>query len=118
MNPQNFNSSLPVRLPECAAIMSNINKHIRYMHATLGYLRDQLQADPKILQLGQEIHTVSSLASQCGDALKHLRGFNEEVKFLKCHLDKVIILNCFSSSLCGKLQIVFYNYDTCHRKAR
>uniref|UniRef100_A0A0P4WLI4 Ankyrin repeat, SAM and basic leucine zipper domain-containing protein 1 n=1 Tax=Scylla olivacea TaxID=85551 RepID=A0A0P4WLI4_SCYOL len=89
-------SSLPnvalnthMTLPECAAIMSNINKHIRYMHATLGYLRDQLQADPRILQLGQEIHTVTSLASQCGDALKHLRGFSEEVKFLKCHLDKV-----------------------------
>ena len=72
--------------------MGNINKHIRFMHATLGYLRDQLQADPRILQLGQEVHTVSSLASQCSDALKHLRGFSEEVKFLKCHLDKVSIL--------------------------
>lgn len=70
--------------------MTNIDKHIRYMHATVGYLRDQLQANPKVLQLGQETHTVASLASQCGDALKHLRGFSEEVKFLKCHLDKVI----------------------------
>ncbi|XP_050701660.1 ankyrin repeat, SAM and basic leucine zipper domain-containing protein 1-like isoform X1 [Eriocheir sinensis] len=89
-------SSLPnvalntqMTLPECAAIMTNIDKHIRYMHATVGYLRDQLQANPKVLQLGQETHTVASLASQCGDALKHLRGFSEEVKFLKCHLDKI-----------------------------
>lgn len=87
------NTCLYTRLPECAAIMSNIDKHIRYMHATVGYLRDQLQANPKVLQLGQETHTVASLASQCGDALKHLRGFSEEVKFLKCHLDKVILLS-------------------------
>ncbi|KAG0720276.1 Ankyrin repeat, SAM and basic leucine zipper domain-containing protein 1 [Chionoecetes opilio] len=98
-----------IRVPECAAIMSNINKHIRYMHATLGYLRDQLQADPRVLQLGQEAHTVASLASQCGDGLKHLRGFSEEVKFLKCHLDKIsgdaehtpadVIVECAESGL-------------------
>lgn len=76
-------------VPEAAAMIANINKHLRYIHATVGYLRDQLEADPKLLQLGQEVHSVVTLATNCGDSLKHLQGLHEEIKFFKCHLDKV-----------------------------
>ncbi|KAK4291536.1 hypothetical protein Pmani_035646 [Petrolisthes manimaculis] len=76
-------------VPEAAAMIANINKHFRYIHATVGYLRDQIEADPRLLQLGQEVHSVTTLATNCGDSLKHLQGLHEEIKFFKCHLDKV-----------------------------
>ncbi|XP_042878628.1 ankyrin repeat, SAM and basic leucine zipper domain-containing protein 1-like isoform X2 [Penaeus japonicus] len=89
-------SSLPaltldtqLTVPEAAAMIANMNKHIRYMHASIGYLRDQLQGNPRLLQLGQEVHSVVSLARNCGDTLKYLSNFHEEVKFFKTHLDKV-----------------------------
>lgn len=89
-------SSLPaitldtqLTVPEAVAMIANMNKHIRYMHASIGYLRDQLQGNPRLLQLGQEVHNVVSLAKNCGETLKHLSNFHEEVKFFKTHLDKV-----------------------------
>ncbi|XP_066964496.1 ankyrin repeat, SAM and basic leucine zipper domain-containing protein 1-like isoform X1 [Macrobrachium rosenbergii] len=89
-------SSLPdltqstmITVPEAVAMIGNINKHIRYMHASVGYLRDQIQANPRLLQLGQEVHSVSSLASNCGDSLKYTQGLFEELKFFKNYLDKV-----------------------------
>lgn len=74
-------------------MIANMNKHIRYMHASIGYLRDQLQGNPRLLQLGQEVHSVVSLARNCGDTLKYLSNFHEEVKFFKTHLDKVNFTN-------------------------
>nr|XP_045605285.1 ankyrin repeat, SAM and basic leucine zipper domain-containing protein 1-like isoform X1 [Procambarus clarkii] len=89
-------SSLPnmamdsmITVPEAVAMIANINKHIRYMHASVGYLRDQLQCNPKLLQLGQEVHSVSTLSSQCGDSIKFIQSFREELRFFKIHLDKV-----------------------------
>ncbi|KAG7169709.1 Ankyrin repeat, SAM and basic leucine zipper domain-containing protein 1-like 1 [Homarus americanus] len=89
-------SSLPnvamntdITVPESVAMIANINKHIRYMHASVGYLRDQLQGNPRLLQLGQEVHSVSTLASHCGDTMKYIQGFHEELKFFKNHLDKL-----------------------------
>ncbi|XP_068237919.1 ankyrin repeat, SAM and basic leucine zipper domain-containing protein 1-like [Palaemon carinicauda] len=89
-------SSLPdltqstvITVPEAVAMIGNINKHVRYMHASIGYLRDQIQANPRLLQLGQEVHSVSSLAANCGDSLKYTQGLFEELKFFKNYLDKV-----------------------------
>lgn len=89
-------SSLPnvaananITVPEAAALIANINKHIRYIHASVGYLRDQIQGNPRLLQLGLDVHSVSSLSSQCGDSMKFIQGLQEELRFFKSHLDKV-----------------------------
>ena len=34
--------------------MMNVSRHIRLIHASVGYLRDQIQARPRILELGQD----------------------------------------------------------------
>lgn len=80
------------RVPEAVAMIANMNKHVRYMHASVGYLRDQLQSNPRLLELGQEVHSVSTLAAQCGDTLKFVQGLHEEIKFFKGHLDKVRVI--------------------------
>ncbi|CAL4062183.1 unnamed protein product, partial [Meganyctiphanes norvegica] len=77
------------RIPEAVAIICNINKHIRYIHASVGYLRDEVQISPRLLELGQEKHSVSSLSNLCGDFTKNVHGLCEEVRFFKAHLDKV-----------------------------
>lgn len=95
------------RVPEAVAMIANMNKHIRYMHASIGYLRDQLQGNPRLLQLGQEVHNVVSLAKNCGETLKHLSNFHEEVKFFKTHLDKVTF-NGLCIFLLSLTQILFF----------
>ena len=55
-------------------MICNINKHIRYIHASVGYLRDEVQISPRILELGQEKHTVASLSKLCGDCTKNVHG--------------------------------------------
>ncbi|XP_071540397.1 ankyrin repeat, SAM and basic leucine zipper domain-containing protein 1-like isoform X2 [Panulirus ornatus] len=89
-------SSLPnlvldtnITIPEAVAMIANMNKHIQYMHASVGYIRDQLQGNPRLLQLGQEVYSVSALALRCGDTMKHIQGLHEELKFFKYHLDKI-----------------------------
>ena len=39
--------------PEAAAMVGNISQHLRYITSTIGYLRDQIQSTPRLLELGQ-----------------------------------------------------------------
>ncbi|RXG72828.1 Ankyrin repeat, SAM and basic leucine zipper domain-containing protein 1 [Armadillidium vulgare] len=74
-------------LPDAVAMVANINRHLRFIHASVGHLRDQIQT--RILELGQEKHNVKKLSDTFSDSVKNLYYLGDEIKFFKAHLDKV-----------------------------
>ncbi|KAF0300080.1 Ankyrin repeat, SAM and basic leucine zipper domain-containing protein 1 [Amphibalanus amphitrite] len=74
--------------PDAVGLMMNVSRHIRLIHASVGYLRDQIQARPRILELGQDTAGVTSLADTTAETSRHLRGLYQELKFLSLHLKK------------------------------
>ncbi|XP_054716312.1 ankyrin repeat, SAM and basic leucine zipper domain-containing protein 1-like [Uloborus diversus] len=90
------NSSLPnlrqkqyISCPDAVAMMANIAKHLKYISSSIIYIRQQIQSQPRILELSQDSANVHDLLDEMEDGLKNVRFLNDEMRFLKMHLEKV-----------------------------
>ncbi|GIY81839.1 ankyrin repeat, SAM and basic leucine zipper domain-containing protein 1 [Caerostris darwini] len=89
-------SSLPnlkqkhfISCPDAVAMMANIAKHLKYISTSVIYIRQQIQSQPRILELSQDAANVHDLLDEMDDSLKNVRYLNDELRFLKMHLEKV-----------------------------
>ncbi|GFT84791.1 ankyrin repeat, SAM and basic leucine zipper domain-containing protein 1 [Nephila pilipes] len=90
------NSSLPnlkqrqyISCPDAVAMMANIAKHLKYISSSVIYIRQQIQSQPRILELSQDAANVHNLLDEMDDSLKNVHFLNDELRFLKMHLEKV-----------------------------
>ncbi|CAL1268109.1 unnamed protein product [Larinioides sclopetarius] len=90
-------SSLPnlkekqyISCPDAVAMMANIAKHLKYVSTSVKYLRLQIQAQPRILELSQDAGNVYDLIQETDVSLVNTQQqLIEELRFLKMHLEKV-----------------------------
>lgn len=89
-------SSLPnlkqkqyISCPDAVAMMANISKHLKYISSSVIYIRQQIQSQPRILELSQDAANVHDLLDEMDDNLKNVHFLNDELRFLKLHLEKV-----------------------------
>ncbi|GFQ90271.1 ankyrin repeat, SAM and basic leucine zipper domain-containing protein 1 [Trichonephila clavata] len=90
------NSSLPnlkqrqyISCPDAVTMMANISKHLKYISTSVIYIRQQIQSQPRILELSQDTANVHDLLDEMDDSLKNVHFLNDELRFLKMHLEKV-----------------------------
>ncbi|RWS30835.1 ankyrin repeat: SAM and basic leucine zipper domain-containing protein 1-like protein [Leptotrombidium deliense] len=78
-----------ISCPDAVAMMANIAKHLAYIEATIGYLRHQINKEPRILEYGQEAGNVQHLISENKQCLLFSQKIFDEVKYFTKDLDKV-----------------------------
>ncbi|KAF8783318.1 Ankyrin repeat like protein [Argiope bruennichi] len=90
-------SSLPnlkekqyISCPDAVGMMANIAKHLKYISTSVKYIRLQIQAQPRILELSQDAGNVYDLIQETDVSLVNAQQqLIEELRFLKMHLEKV-----------------------------
>ncbi|XP_076358581.1 LOW QUALITY PROTEIN: ankyrin repeat, SAM and basic leucine zipper domain-containing protein 1-like [Tachypleus tridentatus] len=89
-------SSLPdlkqkkyISCPDAVALMANIAQHLTYIQSTVLYLRQQIQNQPRLLELGQEINNVQQLTKETDQSMKNNQSLQEELNCLRMHLYKI-----------------------------
>ncbi|XP_013775004.2 ankyrin repeat, SAM and basic leucine zipper domain-containing protein 1-like isoform X1 [Limulus polyphemus] len=89
-------SSLPdlkqkkyISCPDAVALMANIAQHLSYIQSTVLYLRKQIQNQPRLLELGQEINNIQQLTKETYQSMKNIQSLQEEINCLKMHLYKI-----------------------------
>lgn len=89
-------SSLPdlkqyqyISCPDAVTMVANIAHHLKYISSSVIYVRQQIQAHPRILELGQDSSNVHDLIDETQEGLKNVQVLYDELRFLKLHLDKV-----------------------------
>ncbi|XP_042896507.2 ankyrin repeat, SAM and basic leucine zipper domain-containing protein 1 [Parasteatoda tepidariorum] len=89
-------SSLPnlkqkqyISCPDAVAMMANVSAHLKFIATSVKYVRQQIQSQPRILELAQDSANVFDLIDELKDGLKNVHFLNEEIRFLKLHLERV-----------------------------
>lgn len=89
-------SSLPnlkqyqyISCPDAVTMVANIAQHLKYISSSIIFVRQQIQAQPRILELGQDSSNVHDLIDETQESLKNVQVLYDELRFLKLHLDKV-----------------------------
>lgn len=90
------NSSLPnlkrnhyISCPDAVSMVANISKHLKYISTSVIYVRNQIQSQPRILELSKEGANIHNLLDEVEDSLKNLHSLKDEMRFLKVHLIKL-----------------------------
>lgn len=87
LTPKDRQKGLFLTCPDAITIVANMSNHLRYLSATLEYMKKQIEDHPEVLSLGQDrgnVGLLNSMARKCQSSMKstqkRLTDFERVVK--------------------------------------